>query len=425
MASSVTSRGSSRGGEDAVAEARCRAARDKLRVVREAMEAHATHLQALDAYEVEKAAYLARRAPLDATEEARRARSEAASALAAAEQGEKSTGAQAAALDEENVAASRAYEDAVAALERAMARRARAALEGDDGGTTAREWTPEDGAEAAARVLETCGAHYTAWAFRMRCVEDAVDAREAEAGTATLRDELAFAEAQTTKNPKNYQVWNHARMVLERADAAGAFEGLRDGAFAHANAALMLDGKNIHAWSHRAWLVERCDAWEEEMAFTEEMLAEDWMNNSAWNARFQCVTVCLERGDVGVLEREAAFATTAPRVDDDNESAWNYLRGLCAIAERDGSAIPRDVANRVVALAIDAARTAAAPAPSRVPSRHAALLLADRVAAEAVRDADIGRAASAESMFRNLATLDPLRGNYYRTRIDRLRAALA
>jgi len=318
-----------------------------------------------------------------------------------------------------------AYEDAVAALERAMARRARAALEGDDGGTTAREWTPEDGAEAAARVLETCGAHYTAWAFRMRCVEDAVDAREAEAGTATLRDELAFAEAQTTKNPKNYQVWNHARMVLERADAAGAFEGLRDRAFAHANAALMLDGKNIHAWSHRAWLVERCDAWEEEMAFTEKMLAEDRMNNSAWNARFQCVTVCVERGDVGVLEREAAFATTAPRVDDDNESAWNYLRGLCAIAERDGSAIPRDVANRVVALAIDAARTAAAPAPSRAPSRHAALLLADRVAAEAVRDADIGRAASAESMFRNLATLDPLRGNYYRTRIDRLRAALA
>ena len=80
---------------------------------------------------------------------------------------------------------------------------------------------PKDGADAAARVLEACGAHYTAWAFRMRCVEDALDAREAEAGTATLRDELAFAEAQTTKNPKNYQVWNHARTVLERADAVG------------------------------------------------------------------------------------------------------------------------------------------------------------------------------------------------------------
>ena len=82
VASSVTSRGSSRAGEDAAAEARCRAARDKLRIVREAMEANATHLQALDAYEVEKAAYLARRAPLDAAEEARRARSEAAAALA-------------------------------------------------------------------------------------------------------------------------------------------------------------------------------------------------------------------------------------------------------------------------------------------------------------------------------------------------------
>ena len=82
VASSVTSRGSSRAGEDAAAEARCRAARDKLRIVREAMEANATHLQALDAFEVEKAAYLARRAPLDAAEEARRARSEAAAALA-------------------------------------------------------------------------------------------------------------------------------------------------------------------------------------------------------------------------------------------------------------------------------------------------------------------------------------------------------
>ena len=132
MASSVTSRGSSRAGEDAVAEARCRAARNKLRIVREAMEAHATHLQALDAYEVEKAAYLARRAPLDAAEEARRTRSEAESALAAAERGGMPMG-QKQAIDnperprdgapkiahrrrEENVAASRAYEEAVAAL---------------------------------------------------------------------------------------------------------------------------------------------------------------------------------------------------------------------------------------------------------------------------------------------------------------------
>jgi len=310
-----------------------------------------------------------------------------------------------------------AYVDAVAALERAIARRARA--RGDCGTTS--DWTPKDGADAAARVLDTCGAHYTAWAFRMRCVEDAVDASEGTAKAATLRDELAFAEAQTAKNPKNYQVWNHARMVLDRADSVGCMGDVRARAFEHANAALMLDGKNIHAWSHRAWLVERCDAWEDEMAFTEKMLKDDWMNNSAWNARFQCVAVSVERGDVNALEREAAFATTSLGGDDDNESAWNYLRGLCTIAERDERVVPRDVAARVVARAVDAARAAAVSAPSR----HAALLLADRVAAEAVRDADIDRAASAESIFRNLVTIDPLRGNYYRTRIDRLRAALA
>lgn len=36
---------------------------------------------------------------------------------------------------------------------------------------------------------------------------------------------------------------------------------------------------------------------------------------------------------MGVLEWEAAFATTASRVDDDNESAWNYFCGLCVIVE--------------------------------------------------------------------------------------------
>jgi len=124
-------------------------------------------------------------------------------------------------------------------------------------------------------------------------------------------------------------------MVLDRADSVGCMGDVRARAFEHANAALMLDGKNIHAWSHRAWLVERCDAWEDEMAFTEKMLKDDWMNNSAWNARFQCVAVSVERGDVNALEREATFATTSLGGDDDNESAWNYLRGLCAIAERD------------------------------------------------------------------------------------------
>ena len=137
MASSVTSRGSSRADDDAAAEARCRAARDKLRIVREAMEAHAKHLQALDAYEVEKAAYLARRAPLDAAEVARRARSDAANAEAMAKETDAKTDAALVSvvdvaererersregardetnLVEEDLAASRAYDDAVAAL---------------------------------------------------------------------------------------------------------------------------------------------------------------------------------------------------------------------------------------------------------------------------------------------------------------------
>lgn len=56
--------------------------------------------------------------------------------------------------------------------------------------------------------------------------------------------------------------------------------------FVYVNVVLMLDGKNIYVWLYCAWFVERCDAWEEEMVFMEEMLVEDWMNNSVWNVWF-------------------------------------------------------------------------------------------------------------------------------------------
>ena len=192
-------------------------------------------------------------------------------------------------------------------------------------------------------------------------------------------------------------------------------------AYALVEATLGVDGKNIHAWSHRAWLASRSDERDREEAYTRAMIEEDALNNSAWNARFHHVERELARGDAGVLERETAFARDALRADDDNESAWNYMRGVCDLAETS-EFVDADVKARVVRTYVDAAR-AAASGPT--PSRHAALALADRVAAEAARDADPTRAADAEAMFRDLSRLDPVRANYYRVRTERLRAAVS
>lgn len=293
-------------------------------------------------------------------------------------------------------------------------------VRGVDGCASARaRMRLENGVRAATRVIETCAAHYTAWAHRWACARalaSRLDARE------VLRAEAAFAARATASHAKNYQAWNHARRATEAMLEMGVMEEEDwSRAYAVVEAALGVDGKNIHAWSHRAWLASRSDARDREEAYTRAMIENDALNNSAWNARFHVVERERELGDVGVLERETAFARDALRADEDNESAWNYMRGVCDLAETSAS-VDEDVKSRVSRMFVDAAR-AAASGPT--PSRHAALALADRVAAEAARDADPNRAAEAEAIFRDLSRIDPVRANYYRTRADRLRAALS
>lgn len=280
----------------------------------------------------------------------------------------------------------------------------------------------ERGVEASTRVIETCGAHYTAWAHRWACAAARATGAARVGAREVLRAEAAFAARATATNGKNYQAWNHARRATTAMLAIGVMEAEDwTRAYALVEAALGLDGKNIHAWSHRAWLASRSDEWDREEAYTRAMIEEDALNNSAWNARFHLVQRELERGDAGVLERETAFARYALRADDDNESAWNYMRGVCDLAETSES-VDADVKSRVVRMFVDAAR-AAASGPT--PSRHAALALADRVAAEAARDADPTRAADAEAMFRDLSRIDPVRANYYTARTARLRTAMS
>lgn len=94
-----------------------------------------------------------------------------------------------------------------------------------------------------------------------------------------LREEMAFVARMAQQHPKNYQIWHHRRVIVER---------LGDGSeeLAFTAQALREDGKNYHAWAHRQWALRAFTLWEHELEFVEGLLRADHRNNSAWNQRY-------------------------------------------------------------------------------------------------------------------------------------------
>jgi protein farnesyltransferase/geranylgeranyltransferase type-1 subunit alpha len=128
--------------------------------------------------------------------------------------------------------------------------------------------------------------------------------------------------------------------------------------------ALMLskDAKNYHVWSYRQWLVRHFSLWDSELDLIESFLRDDVRNNSAWNHRWFLIfgrvmnptvdsIVQMTRGgdkggqqghgtgfqaiDPAIIQREITYAQAAIRLAPQNQSPWNYLRGVLK-AQGDG-----------------------------------------------------------------------------------------
>lgn len=94
---------------------------------------------------------------------------------------------------------------------------------------------------------------------------------------------------------------------------------------------LAQDGKNYHAWAHRQWVLTTFQAWPQEFAFVESELEKDVRNNSAWNQRWTTLTHVngpARSWSASLRLRELEFAQKAIARAPNNESAWNYARGL-------------------------------------------------------------------------------------------------
>ena len=107
---------------------------------------------------------------------------------------------------------------------------------------------------------------------------------------------------------------------------------------------LAKDAKNYHVWSYRQWLVRHFSQWDSELPYVESLLRSDVRNNSAWNHRWFVVFGHFDAGNVPsdvngkvgrmydvdeeVVEREIEYTRNAISEAPQNQSPWNYLRGV-------------------------------------------------------------------------------------------------
>jgi len=186
-------------------------------------------------------------------------------------------------------------------------------------------------------VISLNPAHYTVWLFRFKILC---------ALAISLEQELEWLNGVALDNLKNYQIWHHRQLLIEhhitsdtlleeRTQLARQEVQFMDEMFDE-------DAKNYHVWSYRAWLVRKLGFWAgEELHNTEAWIDKDVRNNSAWSHRFFLVfndpEYCKEgckatERDPGiphqVLEREIGYTKGKIGEAPQNQSPWNYLRGV-------------------------------------------------------------------------------------------------
>ncbi|CAD0048853.1 unnamed protein product [Aureobasidium pullulans] len=220
--------------------------------------------------------------------------------------------------------------------------------------------------------------------------EDIIDMNAAhytilKALNADLSKELEWLNETALAHQKNYQIWHHRQLVVDRL---GSSKGEAD----FISQMFELDAKNYHVWSYRQWLVRRFELWDEgELEATEKLIEEDVRNNSAWNHRFFLVS-----------------GSKPPKTEDKevNQSPWNYLRGIVSAAKLPLSS-QKEFVNEFAS--VDSEDEDA------VRSSHALDLLAEIYAGEKEQNK---KAAKAYDML--ASKYDPIRANYWAYLKDQL-----
>lgn len=182
-------------------------------------------------------------------------------------------------------------------------------------------------------------AHYTVWLYR---------AANVLALKLPILDEIEWLNGVALQNLKNYQIWHHRHLLVDNyypsiADDRDAVAQFAASERVFVRDILAEDTKNYHVWSYRSYLVEKLGMWDdaEELASVAALVDSDVRNNSAWSHRFFLVfsnpahatpgvaaTEADPKVPQAVVDREVEYAKSKIVLAPQNQSGWNYLRGV-------------------------------------------------------------------------------------------------
>ncbi|KAI0403654.1 putative geranylgeranyltransferase type I alpha subunit [Xylaria palmicola] len=188
-------------------------------------------------------------------------------------------------------------------------------------------------------IIQLNPSHYTVWLYRFDIVKGL---------NIFISEELEWLNAVSLENLKNYQIWHHRQLLIDlhlptiQSDEAAVTALARDEQN-FLTEILGKDTKNYHVWSYRQYIVRKLGLWDsaDEMRSTELMITKDVRNNSAWSHRFFLVfgnpaqstpdshgTEHDPRVPADIIDREIAYAQEKIGLAPQNQSPWNYLRGV-------------------------------------------------------------------------------------------------
>ncbi|KAI1827895.1 prenyltransferase alpha subunit [Xylaria intraflava] len=208
----------------------------------------------------------------------------------------------------------------------------------------AKEYTPRS-LRLTEHIISMNPAHYTVWLYRFDVVK---------ALNIPIPDELAWLNNVSLEHLKNYQIWHHRQLLMDlyyptiqhNKDVVAALALDEHNFLAEI---LQKDTKNYHVWGYRQYLVRKLGLWDsaDEMRSIEEMISEDVRNNSAWSHRFFFVfnnpakstpdshsTEHDPKVPADIIDREISYAQEKILLAPQNQSPWNYLRGVIIKAGR-------------------------------------------------------------------------------------------
>ncbi|KAI1876351.1 hypothetical protein JX265_003877 [Neoarthrinium moseri] len=201
----------------------------------------------------------------------------------------------------------------------------------------AKEYSPRC-LKLTEHIISMNPAHYTVWLYRFAIIQHL---------DIPLLDELTWLNEVSLDFQKNYQIWHHRQLLTDHyyPTIAGTPDQVKR--FASSERDFMMemlieDAKNYHVWTYRQYAVRKLGMWDEdELRSISGMINQDVRNNSAWSHRFFIVFSNPAYATEGshatehdpaipaeIVDREVEYAKEKIKLAPQNQSPWNYLKGV-------------------------------------------------------------------------------------------------